>query len=93
MRHYGLDSGRSAGNGTFCGAHGSVRDRYGRNENCVDLWILSAAQIAALLVYLLSGILDYYNCNAGRVLLVCKEEMREAAAECEGIGYGTQADI
>ena len=29
--------------------------------------------------------LDYYNCNAGRVLLVCKEEMREAATECAGI--------
>ena len=93
VRHYGSDTGRSAGNGTFCGAHGPVRDRYGRNENCVDLRILSAAQISAFPVYLLSGILDYYNCDAGGMLLVCKEEMREAAAECAGIGYGTQADI
>src|SRR5699024_7497238 len=93
VRHYGSDTGRSAGNGTFRGAYDSVRDRYGRNEDCVDLRILSAAQISAFPVYLISGILDYYNCDAGGMLLVCKEEMRKAAAECEGIGYGTQADI
>ena len=92
VRHYGSDPGRSAGNGTFRGAYDSVRDRYGRNEDCVDLRILSAAQIPAFPVYLISGILDYYNCDAGGMLLVCKEEMRKAAAECEGIGYGTQAD-
>ena len=80
-----LIPGRSAGNGSFCSTYGSVCDRYGRNADCVDLRIFPAAQISAFSVYLLSGFLDYYNCNAGGMLLVCEEKVYQAAGNRAGI--------
>ena len=84
VRHYGSDSRGAERNGAFCGAHGSVRDRYSWNENCVDLRIFPAAQIAAFPVYFLSGIMDHYNCHAGGMFLVCAKEVYQTAGSSAG---------
>ena len=70
-----LIPGALRGMGHSAGADGAVGDRYGRDEDRVDLRILSASQVAVLPVYLLSGLLDRDDTHAGSVLLVCPEKV------------------
>ena len=80
MRYYGPDSGSPAGNGTFGGADGLICDWHCRDEDHMDLWFLSTSQVAVFSVYFLSGILDFYNYNAGCLFLFRAETMPAAAA-------------
>ena len=67
---YGSVSGSIAWNGTFSSTDDSVRDRNGRYPYCLDLWYFPTAQVIGDLVYLLSGILDPYDRDAGDLLLL-----------------------
>ena len=70
MWSYGSVSGSIAWNGTFSSTDDSVRDRNGRYPYCLDLWYFPTAQVIGDLVYLLSGILDPYDRDAGDLLLL-----------------------
>ena len=60
-----------AGNGIFAGSHDFIDCRNGGNENCMDLWCVSKSSFSGCIIYFLSGILDYYNIDAGGVLCIC----------------------
>ena len=69
----GSFSGGTAWNGTFNRADDSVCDRYGRNKNRLDLLGFSKVSFAGYSVYFVSGIMDYYDRDAGDLLLFCEE--------------------
>lgn len=69
-----LFPGSTSRNGTFRSADDPVCHRNRRNQNYLDLWCVSTSQDTAFPVCLLSGILGSYNCSAGCMFLVCKEE-------------------
>ena len=71
VRNHGFVSGSTAWNGIFNSADDPVCTRYGGNQNCVDFYDFSIAQSIGSAVYLISGILVYYDRYAGDLLLVC----------------------
>lgn len=74
MWNYGLVSGSTQGNGTFCSANDPFCDRNGWNESCMDLLGISAAPGIGLSVYFLSGVMDLNHRDAGDLFLFCPKK-------------------
>ena len=74
MWNYGFISGSVAWNGIFRSADGIVNYRNGWNESFMDIRVFPTKSFAVLFIYFLSGFVDSDNCNAGNLLLFCKEK-------------------
>ena len=58
----------------FRGADGVVGHRNGWYESGVDFWHFSIPQITGDSVYILSSVVDYHDCPAGNLFLLCETE-------------------
>ena len=79
MRNHGSDPGSTAWNGTFRCTHDPVDHRNSRTPNRMDIRNFPGTQIIEGTIYLLPGILDFYDHYAGDLFLVCKTEGTQPA--------------
>ena len=70
----GFVPGGAARHGIFRGADGVVGHRNGWYESGVDFWHFSIPQITGDSVYILSSVVDYHDCPAGNLFLLCETE-------------------
>ena len=74
LRLDGFVPGGAARHGIFRGADGVVGHRNGWYESGVDFWHFSIPQITGDSVYILSSVVDYHDCPAGNLFLLCETE-------------------
>ena len=74
VRLDGFVPGGAARHGIFRGADGVVGHRNGWYESGVDFWHFSIPQITGDSVYILSSVVDYHDCPAGNLFLLCETE-------------------
>ena len=84
VRNHGSVSGISAGYGTFRCTDDPVGAGNSRNQTSLDFLHFPAAPVFVCIVYFLSGILVYHHCDAGALLLLCKEK---------GTGSGSAGEV
>ena len=74
LRLDGFVPGGAARHGIFRGADGVVGHRNGWYESGVDFWHFSIPQITGDSVYILSSVVDYHDCPADNLFLLCETE-------------------
>ena len=86
LRNHGSDPWGTAWDGAFGSADGTVGDWYGRDQDPLGLCVFPTAQVLIFSVYFLSGFMDFYDCHAGSLLLVCQKKVHQTAENGRGIG-------
>ena len=74
LQIYTEDAEGAARHGIFRGADGVVGHRNGWYESGVDFWHFSIPQITGDSVYILSSVVDYHDCPADNLFLLCETE-------------------
>ena len=77
VRINGSVSRGAARYGILGSADALVCDRNGGNQNCLDIYGVSAAPFIGCAVYFLSCVMVRYNCAAGNLLFPCAKKGEE----------------